>query len=106
MTDTVRFPDAMRPAWNNHGSSEGLGPLEFLNGPAWGAWQGRLAAAYMSTKRLAVYSLDAAGKVVQEQRADLPPLRLRSLVLGPDAALWALTDEGELLRMTAEAGAR
>jgi aldose sugar dehydrogenase len=99
MTDTERFPNAMRPAWNNRQRSEGTGPLAFLDGPQWQGWNGRLAVGVMRAQRLDLLSLDAGGMAVAVETAPLPPLRLRSLVPGPDGALWASTDDGQILRI-------
>lgn len=103
MTDLERFPDAMRPAWANNGRSEGAGPAEFLTGAAWGAWQGRLAVAYMRAMRLDICTLDAAGAVTEAVRAEIPATRIRSLILGPDGALWGATDDGRVIRIAPEA---
>jgi aldose sugar dehydrogenase len=54
MTDTDRFPNAMRPAWSNRQRSEGSGPLAFLDGPQWKGWRGRLAVGVMRAQRLDV----------------------------------------------------
>ena len=100
MTDTERFPDAMRPAWVNQQRSQGMGPLAFLDGPQWKGWQGRLAVGVMRAQRLDVLTLDARGMVTANDAAALPSLRLRTLVPGPDGALWAATDDGQLLKIT------
>jgi aldose sugar dehydrogenase len=99
MTDTARFPEAMRPSWNNRQRSEGTGPLVFLDGPQWKAWRGRLAVGLMRGQRLELLTLDARGMATAVETALLPPLRLRSLVAGPDGALWACTDDGKVLRI-------
>lgn len=99
MTDTVRFPNALPPAWTNNARSEGMGPAEFLDGPQWGAWNGRLAVALMRGLRLDVLALDARGMATGVQRADIPDWRLRSLVQGPDGALWGSTDDGNVVRI-------
>jgi glucose/arabinose dehydrogenase len=100
MTDTQRFPNAMRPAWTNDQRSQGTGPLAFLDGPQWKAWDGRLAVGLMRAQRLDLLTLDEQGAVLAVQTAPLPPLRLRSLVPGPDGALWASTDDGQVLKIT------
>lgn len=104
MTDTERFPDAMLPAWTNGDRSEGMGPVAFLDGPQWSAWNGRLAVALMGARRLDVLILDERGRGVQAQVAGIPPLRLRSLAQGPDGALWGTTDDGQLLRIVPQPG--
>ena len=101
MTDLQRFPSAMRPAWTNEGRSQGMGPAEFLNGPQWGAWNGALAVALMRDRRLDLLRLDADGRQAQATTVDVGgSLRIRSLMQGPDGALWASTDGGQVLRMT------
>ena len=84
MTDTVRFPAAIRPAWTNSGASQGMGPVQFLSGTQWGAWNGRLAVGIMRGERVEILALDDAGRVTGTSTAALPGARYRSLVQGPD----------------------
>lgn len=100
MTDLQRFPNAMRPAWNNQERSQGMGPLAFLEGAQWKAWNGKLAVALMRDQRLDVVTLDARGMATGVETAKLPALRLRTLVPGPDGALWGSTDDGQILKIT------
>ena len=99
MTDIERFPQAMRPVWNNRERSEGMGPAEFLSGSAWGAWNGQLAIGLMRAQRLDILALDASGKAAGVVTADLPATRWRSLVQGPDGALWGSSDDGRIQRI-------
>jgi glucose/arabinose dehydrogenase len=100
MTDTERFPDAMRPSWTNDGDSDGLGPAAFLNGPQWQDWNGRLAVGVMGARRVDVLALDAKGMAVGRARMDLPRNRVRSLVLGPQNDLYIVVDEGEIWKLS------
>src|SRR5688572_8830513 len=61
MTDVARFPAAIAPSWTNAGVSEGIAPAEFLVGPQWRAWNGRLAAGFLRGQRLMILELDAGG---------------------------------------------
>lgn len=99
MTDTERFPQAIQPVWNNQERSEGMGPAEFLSGAAWGAWNGQLAMGFMRAQRLDILSLDASGKAAGVVTADVPATRWRSLVQGPDGALWGSSDDGRIQRV-------
>lgn len=100
MTDTGKFPTAMRPSWNNNGRSQGTGPSTFLNGPQWKAWDGRLAVGVMGDMRLDILQLDTAGMMTSQSTVTgLPAQRLRSLVPGPDGNLYAATDSGEIWRV-------
>jgi aldose sugar dehydrogenase len=61
MTDLSRFPDALKPSWNNRGVSEGMGPCVFLEGPHWKAWEGRLAVGFFRGARIELLQMDAIG---------------------------------------------
>jgi aldose sugar dehydrogenase len=93
MTDTARFPNAMRPSWNNNGVSQGMGPSTFLSGAQWKAWDGRLIVGIMGAQRLVVIQLDGNG--ISTGATDIqgiPGDRYRSLVLGPDGNLYVLAE--------------
>ena len=100
MTDLARFPDALKPSWRNRGVSEGMGPCVFLGGPHWGNWEGRLAVGFLRGARIELLQMDASGMTVETARVPgLPSQRVRSLVLGPDKALYVATDSGEMWRL-------
>ena len=110
MSDT-RFDDLMPAAWNNNGFSQGTGSAAFLKGSNWGVYEGRLAVGIMGI---------AFGDTPAGSRIDLIGLttdglgingivrmplgftkRFRGLVMGPDNALYASTDEGEIYKISA-----
>jgi glucose/arabinose dehydrogenase len=103
MTDTARFPNALRPSWNNDRVSEGMGPSVFLSGTKWKAWDGRLAVGIMGGgQRIEILQLNAAGMTTATiNMPGLPANRYRSLVLGPDGNLYILAQNaGEIWRIT------
>jgi aldose sugar dehydrogenase len=102
MTDRDRFPNAIEAVSNNDGESQGTGPIVFLEGAQWGEWNGALAVGVMRELRLDLVQLDANAKLVRKVIANMPDLRLRSLVQSPQTLggeLWAITDDGVLLRI-------
>lgn len=99
MTDTQRFPKALPSVWANQGKSQGMGPAEFLNGPQWKAWNGRLAVGLMREQRIDILALSEPGAATGVVSAEVPRARWRSLVQGPDGALWASTDSGNIVRI-------
>ena len=103
MTDVARFPSAMAPSWSNEGSSQGMGPAEFLVGDRWGAWNGRLAVGIMAGSRLKILELNSAGTATSVIDAPLPNVRYRALTLGPDGNLYVATDAGEIWRVAPSA---
>ena len=101
MTDLGKFPSAMRAAWTNEGASQGMGPCTFLNGTQWSAWNGRIAVGIMGVQRLDVLDIDSGGTATSRVTVTgLPTQRVRSLVQGPEGALYVATDSGEIWRLT------
>lgn len=111
MSDT-RFKDLMPPAWNNNGYSQGTGSAAFLTGSNWGIYEGRLAVGIMgigfgeTLAGLRVDIIDIANDGLSIKSVVRMPLefskRFRGLVMGPDNALYASTDEGEIYKITAK----
>lgn len=111
MSDT-RFEDLMPATWNNNGLSQGTGSAAFLKGSNWGNYEGRLTAGIMGIafgdtpagSRIDIYDIAADGLSIKS--AIQMPLgiskRFRGLVMGPDNALYASTDEGEIYKITAK----
>lgn len=100
MTDLERFPDALKPSWNNRGASEGMGSCVFLSGPHWKAWDGWLAVGFLKGARIELLQMDADGMATGTATvADLPAQRMCSLVLGPDGAVYVVIDAGEIWRL-------
>ena len=110
MTDLKTYPNAMRPAWNNDGLSQGLLTGTFLSGPQWKGWNGRMIIGYAGIgihgtavgNRLDVLDVTANGQSATRTTANLPmpAARFRSLVQGPDGNLYVATDEGSISRLT------
>ena len=112
MSDT-RFSDLMPPAWNNNGLSQGTGSAAFLKGKNWGYWEGRMAVGIMgigfggtpSGMRIDVVDIAKDGQSIKSV-IHMPTgltKRFRGLRLGPDNALYAAVDEGEIYKITATA---
>jgi glucose/arabinose dehydrogenase len=110
MTDLKTYPDAMKPAANNGGMSQGTSSAVFLNGPQWKGWDGRMVVGLMGIgihgtplgQRLDVIDLSDDGSKVEEITTVSLPMaagRFRSVVQGPDGALYVATDEGDIGRL-------
>jgi len=111
MTDTATYPDAMPPAANNGGLSQGTSSAEFLTGEQWGAWDGRMVVGIMGIAfggtpaglRIDVIDLAEDGLSVTDVTTmplTVPAGRFRSVVQGPDGSLYAAVDEGEIYQIT------
>ncbi|WP_409184987.1 PQQ-dependent sugar dehydrogenase [Amycolatopsis sp. VS8301801F10] len=106
MTDTTRFPDAVRPLWTSGQVTEATSGDAFLTGKQWGADEGALVVVALKGQKLLLLHLDAAAKVT---RVTLPAEfndkfgRLRAARSGPDGSLYVTTSNGsndKVLRVT------
>lgn len=110
MTDFDLYPDAMPPIWTNNGWSQGSSSAAFLEGEAWGEWDGAMVVGLMGIgfggtpigQRIDVIELNDDLSVfdVTEMTLPMEPARFRSLVLGPDGSLYAAVDEGTIHKLT------
>jgi aldose sugar dehydrogenase len=94
MTDLTKFPDAVSAVWSSGRPTTALAGITFLEGAAWGDWNGALVGAELKFARLRLLRVDDAGtastqitELCAEQR-----VRLRTAVMGPDGALYVTTD--------------
>ncbi|MDJ0946458.1 MAG: PQQ-dependent sugar dehydrogenase [Kiloniellales bacterium] len=110
MTDLKSYPDAMLPAWNNNGLSQGTSSAAFLSGEQWGAWDGRMVVGIMGIgfggtavgMRIDVIDLAKDGKSVKDVTSMSLPMaagRFRSVVQGPDGALYTAVDQGDIHKL-------
>jgi len=113
MTDFETYPDAMPPAWDNNGLSQGMSSAVFLTGDQWGEWDGRMAVGLMGIgfggtpvgQRIDIIDVAEDGLSVNDVTEMPLPMgsgRFRSLVQGPDGNLYAAIDEGDIYRIIPE----
>lgn len=113
MTDFATYPNAMPPIWNNQGWSQGTNAADFLAGDAWGDWDGAMVVGILGIgfggtpigQRIDVMTFTENGQDLASVTAmDLPMEsgRFRSLVQGPDGALYVLMEEGSIVKVMPE----
>jgi len=111
MTDFDTYPDAMAPIWNNNGWSQGTSSAAFLEGEAWGDWDGAMVVGIMGIgfggtpigQRIDVIHFNDDHTDVEdvtEMTLPMEPGRFRSVVMGPDGSLYTSIDEGTIYRLT------
>ncbi|QDY70348.1 PQQ-dependent sugar dehydrogenase [Qingshengfaniella alkalisoli] len=111
MTDFDTYPDAMPPIWNNNGWSQGTSSAAFLEGEAWGDWNGAMVVGIMGIgfggtpigQRIDVIQFNDDNTDVEdvtEMTLPMEPGRFRSLVSGPDGSLYTAIDEGTISKLT------
>jgi glucose/arabinose dehydrogenase len=92
MTDLDKFPDAIEAAWSTGSPTLALGGATFIEGEAWGNWNGVLAVATLKAAHLHVYDVDSEGNVTSRGRFIEDEGRLRTARQGPDGLLYVTTD--------------
>ena len=111
MTDFDTYPDAMPPIWNNNGWSQGTSSAAFLEGDAWGEWNGAMVVGIMGIgfggtpigQRIDVIQFNEDNTDVEdvtEMTLPMEPGRFRSVVMGPDGSLYTAIDEGTIYKLT------
>jgi len=110
MTDLKTYPNAMKPAWNNNGLSQGMFCNDFLKGAQWKDWNGQMVVGYAGIgihgtpvgNRLEVLKISADGLSAKATQVSWPTAtgRFRAAVQGPDGNLYvALEDQGVIYRV-------
>ncbi|MBM6401537.1 PQQ-dependent sugar dehydrogenase [Phycicoccus sonneratiae] len=106
MTDTDRYPKAVRAIWQSGKTTQAVCAAEFLEGEQWGAFDGALVITALKGAKLLVLTLDEDGSVADvaiPKATNGPYGRLRAARLGPDGALYVTTSNGDddkLLRIS------
>ena len=113
MTDLKTYPNAMKPASNNNGLSQGMFSNTFLSGKQWKDWDGQMVVGYSGIgihgtpvgNRLDILKISADGTSSTTVQASWPTVtgRFRAVSQGPDGNLYvALEDQGVIIRVTPE----
>lgn len=113
MTDLKTYPNALKPAWNNNGLSQGMFCNDFLSGKQWKDWDGQMVVGYTGIgihgttvgNRLDVLKISKDGLTATGAQVSWPTAtgRFRSAVQGPDGNLYvALEDQGIIYRVKPE----
>jgi glucose/arabinose dehydrogenase len=93
MTDLDAFPDAVEAIWSTGSPTLALSGATFIEGNAWGDWDGVLAVATLKATHLHIYVVTSEGEVTDDFRVIEDQGRLRSPRQGPDGLLY-ITDDG------------
>ncbi len=111
MTDLKAYPNAMKPAWNNNGLSQGMCGSVWLVGKQWKEWEGRLAVGYAGIgihgtatgNRIDILDVAKDGSSAKREELLWPTFagRFRHLSQGADGALYVADEaSGSIYRVT------
>jgi glucose/arabinose dehydrogenase len=97
MTNLKKFPDAVPARWSSGSPTVATSGITFLEGSAWGHWEGALAVGLLAGQGLRVMLIDPKGAVTGT--TDVAGLsaykRIRTTQLGPDGSLYFTTSNND-----------
>lgn len=110
MTDLKTYPNAMKPAWNNEGLSQGMCGSVFIVGKQWKEWEGRMAVGYAGIgihgtptgNRIDILDIAKDGLSSKREKMNWPTAagRLRHISQGADGALYVADESsGNIYRV-------
>jgi glucose/arabinose dehydrogenase len=95
MTDTRKYPKAIRARWRSGNPTIATSGGTFLTGKGWGKWEGAMALGVLKGQQIRLLRLDKNGKVIQSLRlAAVKKGRIRTVQSGPGGALYFTTSNG------------
>ena len=99
MTDLTKFPSALSAMWSSGFPTVATSGAAFLADPRWGAWRGMLAVAELKGEGISLMRMNPTpGPSRVVSTAPLAQAegfgRIRTLMQGPDGALWFTTSNG------------
>jgi glucose/arabinose dehydrogenase len=104
MTNLMEFPDAVEAIWSSGSPTLALSGATFIEGGAWGAWDGALAVATLKATHIHIYFVTSESEVTSDFRVIEDEGRLRSPRQGPDGLLYITNDGsgagGQVLKVT------
>ena len=85
-------------AWSSGSPTVATSGLTFLEGPAWGRWQGAMAVGLLKDQGISIVTLNPAGVVSRVEALAAAERtnyrRIRTVQQGPDGALYFTTSNG------------
>lgn len=104
MTDTTKYPDAVRARWQSGSTTVATAGIAWLDGDQWGAWEDHLVVGTLKAERLLLLKPETNGQLTHVQTLYQGSFgRIRAVRLGPDGNLYIGTSDGEgdrIIRIT------
>ncbi|MBA8793408.1 glucose/arabinose dehydrogenase [Friedmanniella endophytica] len=96
MTDTRKYPKAIRAAWRSGDPTIATCGATFLSGSRWKSWNGALVVGVLKDEQIRIMKINSSGSAstVKIITALKGRHRIRTVQLGPDGALYFTTSDG------------
>lgn len=103
MTDTAKFPNAVRAVWRSGYPTIAPSGGTFVSGSRWGTWDGAFLMAVLKDAHLRLLRFDGSNRLTGERVVLTGYGRLRTVVQGPGGRIYVTTSNGgddRILRLT------
>ncbi len=104
MTDTTKFPDAIKAVWSSGETTLAVSGLTILKSDIWKAWQDRVVMAVLKDTQVRLLDISADGTIKSEEKILDTFGRIRSVREGPDGSVYISTDNSggkdKIIRVT------
>lgn len=104
MTDSHRFPDAIKAIWSSGKPTQAPSGIAVINGSAWRGWDGAVAMAMLKDRHLKIFKLDQDNKLIKEEKVlEGSYGRLRTVYQAADGNVYLTTDNSKndiIVRLT------
>lgn len=95
MTNKAKFPTAIDAVWSSGEPTIAPSGATFIVGSQWQALDGAMAVAVLKDKFVKIFTFDKDQKIIATIEILQQYGRVRSVVQGPDGALYLSTDNGQ-----------
>lgn len=104
MTDTTKFPSAIKSVWSSGSPTIATSDADFLAGTQWGSWNGRLAIGALKGTQVRILAIENGTSGEEQTLFDGEYGRIRAVTMNEsDGSLYISTDNGgtdKILKIT------
>ena len=94
MTDTTRYPNAIEAVWSSGLSTLAPSGATIIAGEQWGAWEGRLAVAFLKDKQVSIFPVNDDASLGDPLQIATEFGRIRSVRMSPNGDMYLCTSNG------------
>jgi glucose/arabinose dehydrogenase len=92
MTDTEKYPEAVKAVWNSGSETVATSGIEYVQGEEWGEWENSLLLATLKDSYIQRFEVEETGDVTPQEKIVTGYGRIRQIYQGSSGMLYFTTD--------------